>query len=97
MAFWVYILKCRDGSYYTGHTDDLERRIGQHHAGSVPGYASERMPLELVWAAEFPTRIEALRQERVVKPWSRKKKEALIAEDWEQLRKLSKKVFKKSS
>ena len=86
MAFWAYILRCADASYYTGHTDDLELRIAQHHSGHFPGcYTVRRRPLELVWAGDFPTRIEALEAERRIKNWSRAKKEALIASDWKRL------------
>jgi len=90
MAFWTYILRCADGSYYTGHTDDLERRLAQHHAGEVPGcYTLKRRPLELVRAEEFPTREEALTAEQQIKGWSRAKKEALIAGDWRKLQALA--------
>ena len=86
MAFWAYILKCADGSYYTGHTDDLELRLAQHHSGHfVDCYTRSRRPLELMWAADFPTRIEALESERQIKNWSRAKKEALIRSDWKSL------------
>jgi len=85
MAFWTYMLKCADGSYYTGHTDDLERRIAQHHDGTFLGYTHSRRPLELVWADDFPTREEALANELRIKPWSRAKKEALINRDWSKL------------
>ena len=81
--FFTYILKCRDGLYYTGHTDDLEMRIAQHHSGFFPNcFTYNRRPLELIWSSEFPSRIEALEAERKIKGWSRKKKEALIASDW---------------
>lgn len=90
MPFWVYILRCADGSYYTGHTDNLEARIAQHHSGEVPGcYTHERRPLELAMAQDFPTREEALSSEQQIKRWSRAKKEALIAKDWERLRVLA--------
>ncbi|MDR6788272.1 tRNA/rRNA methyltransferase [Sphingomonas sp. BE138] len=82
MSFFVYILRCADGSYYTGHTDDLERRVAQHQSGTIPGYAHDRRPVELMWAQAFPTRIEALEREREVKDWSPAKKEALFAGDW---------------
>jgi tRNA/rRNA methyltransferase len=86
MAFWAYILRCADASYYTGHTDDLELRIAQHHSGHFPGcFTVRRRPLELVWASDFPSRIEALEAERRIKNWSRAKKEALIASDWKRL------------
>ncbi|WP_445191016.1 TrmH family RNA methyltransferase [Sphingomonas sp. Tas61C01] len=83
MSFWAYILRCADGSYYTGHTDDLERRIGQHQTGAIPGYTHSRRPVELMWSQDFPSRLEALAAERQVKDWSRKKKEALFRGDWE--------------
>jgi tRNA/rRNA methyltransferase len=82
MTFWAYILRCADGSYYTGHTDDLERRIAQHQAGTCGGHTRERRPVEFLWSQEFPTRAEALEAERQIKGWSRVKKEALIAGDW---------------
>ena len=85
MAFYAYILHCADGSYYTGHTDNLEARIGGHQSGQIEGYTRKRRPVELVWSQDFPTRIEALETERRIKGWSRAKKEALIADDWELL------------
>lgn len=83
LAFWCYMLRCADGSYYVGHTDSLESRVGQHIAGSMPGcYTFPRRPLLLVWSQEFETREEALVAERRIKGWSRIKKEALIRGDW---------------
>ena len=85
MTFWTYVLRCADGHYYTGHTDDLERRVAQHQSGAVRGYTVERRPVELVWSEQFPTRGEALEAELRIKSWSRKKKEALIAENRQRL------------
>ncbi|WP_082364515.1 TrmH family RNA methyltransferase [Novosphingobium sp. AAP93] len=85
MPFWTYILRCADSSYYTGHTDDLETRIAHHHNGTYKGYTHDRRPVELVWAEEFATREEALANELKIKPWSRAKKEAIIARDWDKL------------
>lgn len=82
MSFWVYILRCSDGTYYTGHTDDLDRRIAQHQSGEIPGYTHDRRPVELVFSESFTDRIDALEREQQVKDWSRKKKEALIRGDW---------------
>ena len=82
MAFWTYILFCSDGRYYTGHTDDLERRVAQHQHGGFCDFTSRRRPVTLVWSQDFGTRIEALEAERRIKPWSRAKKEALIRGDW---------------
>ena len=85
MTFWTYILECSDGSYYTGHTDDLDKRIAQHQHGTFPGYTHTRRPVKLVWAQDFQTRYEALSNELKIKPWWRAKKQALIASDWNSL------------
>ncbi len=84
------MLHCRGGAYYVGHTDDLERRIAQHLAGEVPGFSQDRLPVTLVWAEAFDTRIEALEMERRIKGWSRAKKMALIRGDWDALSRLAK-------
>jgi len=89
VGFWVYILSCADSSHYTGHTDNLEIRIAQHQTGEIEGYTSTRLPVELVFFSEFPTRDEAKETERQIKGWSRKKKEALIRGDWADLVRLS--------
>jgi len=89
MASWVYILKCADGSYYTGCTTYLEQRIAQHQDGTLGGYTSTRLPVDLAWCAEFQVIHEAIAFERTVKRWSRAKKEAFIAGDWGRLRALS--------
>ena len=93
MDFYVYILRCADGSYYTGHTDDLERRIGEHHSGLVPGYTQTRLPVALIYSDTFQTRDEALAAEFQIKRWSRKKKEALARADWAALSAAAKKDF----
>jgi predicted GIY-YIG superfamily endonuclease len=90
MPFWTYILHCRGGKFYTGHTDDLERRIGQHQSGLIPGFTSEHLPVKLVWSEEFPTRYEALTAERQIKGWGREKKMALIRGDWDLVSRLAK-------
>jgi tRNA/rRNA methyltransferase len=82
MTFWAYILRCADGSYYAGHSDNLEQRIGQHHAGEIAGYTQKRRPVELMWSQDFPSRLEVLEVERQIKGWTRVKKEALIRSDW---------------
>jgi predicted GIY-YIG superfamily endonuclease len=85
MAFWCYILKCADGKYYTGHTDDIERRFAEHVHGGYCEFTSRRLPVDLFWCQDFPTRYEALECELRVKNWSRAKKEALAKEDWDGL------------
>ncbi len=89
MSFWVYILRCADRSYYTGHTDNLDKRIAEHQTGEIEGYTSTRLPVTLVFADEFLTREEALARERQIKGWSRKKKEALMRSDWAEVSRLA--------
>ena len=90
MSFWVYILRCADGSYYTGHTDNLEKRIGEHTTGAIVScYTFKRRPVELVFSQEFTTREEALSSEQKIKGWSRKKKEAMIRGDWPEVSRLA--------
>jgi predicted GIY-YIG superfamily endonuclease len=93
MAFWVYMLRCADNSYYVGHTDNLELRMSHHDAGDVPGYTSKRRPVTPVYSQEFPTREEALAAEQQIKKWSRLKKEALIKQDWTSLSRHARKDF----
>ena len=91
MVFWIYILKCADGSYYTGHTDNLEKRIAEHQAGEIPGcYTHQRRPVTLVCSQTCATREEALAAERQIKGWSRAKKEAMIARNWTEVSRLAK-------
>jgi putative endonuclease len=82
MAFWTYILHCSDDRYYTGHTDDLERRMAEHHHGGYCRFTARRLPVTLVWAQDFAHRHEALAAELQIKNWSRAKKQALIRGDW---------------
>jgi predicted GIY-YIG superfamily endonuclease len=89
MPFHVYILECADKSLYTGHTDNLEARLGAHHRGTLRGYTSRRRPLRLVFTEEFATREEALAAERQIKGWCRAKKQALTRNDWEEIKRLS--------
>jgi len=87
--FWAYLLECSDGSYYAGHTDNLDQRLSQHECGIATCYTSSRLPIRLVWSQEFATRDEALAAERRIKGWSRKKKQALIHGDWAELQRLA--------
>jgi putative endonuclease len=89
MAFWTYILRCADGSYYAGHTDDIDVRMAQHLSGELGGYTAKRRPVALVWSDQFATRDEAFATERKIKGWSRAKKEALLAGDWQRIRLLA--------
>lgn len=81
--FYVYILKCSDGTYYTGMSTNLEQRLSDHQAGvDSRAYTYQRQPVTLVWADHFPTRVEALDAEHQIKGWSKAKKEALISGDY---------------
>ncbi|MXW29303.1 MAG: GIY-YIG nuclease family protein [Chloroflexi bacterium] len=89
MGFYVYVLRCADGSYYTGHTDNLEARLSAHQSGAIPGYTYDRRPVALVYSEEFPSRQDAFERERQIKGWSRAKKAALVEKDWERLKRLA--------
>ena len=91
MGAWLYILRCADGSYYTGTTcAELEKRIAEHQAGYFGGYTSKRRrPVTLVYSEYFDRIVDAIAAERKVKGWLRAKKEALIANDFDRLQKLS--------
>ena len=89
MAFYAYLLRCNDRSYYAGHTDDLELRMAQHATGALGGYTAKRLPVVLVWSDSFQTRDDAFAVEWKIKGWSRAKKEALIAGDWQLISQLA--------
>jgi len=92
--FWVYMLRCSDGSYYVGHTDDIEKRMSEHRCKKYSCYTAIRLPFELVYSQSMPSRVEAIEGERKIKGWSRQKKEALIARDWKAVSQCAKKKFK---
>ena len=89
MTGYVYILKCSDGSYYTGSTNDLERRLEEHQAGLGANYTRDRLPVELVYFEEHARIDDAYYREKQIQGWGRKKKEALINNTPEKLHKLS--------
>ena len=108
--FYVYILECSDGSYYTGHTDDIEARMSMHKLGLIKQcYTYKRRPVKLVFAETFGTRDEAFAAdpsirllERLlrasgIKGWSRRKKLALIERDFDRLKYLAKSTKAKES
>ena len=67
LAYYVYMLRCSDGSYYVGHTNDLEHRLAAHERGAIEGYTLSRRPVELVFSDQFSTRLEAFHRERQIK------------------------------
>lgn len=89
--YYVYIVKCSDNSYYTGMTNNINRRIFEHNSGKNPdSYTFNRKPVVLVWLESFSDPTQAILIEKKIKGWSRRKKEALINEDWDKLVKYSK-------
>ena len=76
---WVYMLRCRDGSLYTGWSSDLPRRLARHSAGTASRYTASRLPVELAMAAAMPDRSAAMREEARIKRLDRHAKLALIA------------------
>jgi putative endonuclease len=97
MPYIVYILECADGSYYTGSTNNLPKRLWEHQQGVEPSsYTYSRRPVKLVWASEETQHYyDALRWERQIKGWSRVKKQALIHGEFDTLHEIVKADRKK--
>src|SRR5689334_14448344 len=96
MGASVYILRCRDGSYYVGSTrEELESRVAQHNAGHFAGYTARRRPVTLIWHDYFDRITDAIAAERKLKGWSRAKKEALIRGEYDLLSSLAAKRGKR--
>ncbi len=81
---YTYIVKCADGSFYTGWTTDIERRLKCHNAGKGAKYTRPRLPVELVYFESFETKEEAMRREAAIKKLSRERKEQLVAQ-WQKI------------
>lgn len=79
MSWFVYILRCGDGTLYTGVTDDVQRRLAAHRAGKGAKYTRGRGPLELVYTQKQPDKSAALRREFQIKKLTRPQKERLIS------------------
>ncbi len=76
---YIYILRCRDGSFYTGAAKQLKARLRKHEAGTASRYTRARLPVELVWSRRVRTWGKALREEHRIKQLRRRDKEALVA------------------
>ncbi len=86
-SYWVYLVRCADGSFYVGVTSALERRLAMHNLGEHPNaYTHSRRPGSLVFSQEFSHPGEAIAAEKQLKGWSRTKKIALIEGDWDKIR-----------
>jgi putative endonuclease len=86
---YMYILECADGTYYTGSTNNIERRLLQHQNGEGANHTAKRLPVKLVYFEEFQRIDHAFYREKQVQGWNRKKKEALINSKQEELPELS--------
>jgi adenosine deaminase len=86
---YLYILECADGSYYTGSTKYLDRRLAQHQSGEGANHTRKRLPVKLVYYETFTRIDEAFYREKQIQGWSRKKKEALINEQSDELKRLA--------
>jgi len=81
---YTYIVRCADGTFYTGWTTDVDRRVTCHNAGKGAKYTRSRLPVELVYVEGFDTKEEAMRREAAIKKLSRERKELLVAQ-WHEL------------
>ena len=90
MSSYMYILKCSDGSFYTGSTRELEKRVQEHNMGLGANYTRKHRPVELVYYEEFQRVDDAFAREKQVQGWSRAKKIALIQGQFDKLTDLSK-------
>lgn len=89
--FFVYILRCADQSLYVGRTQDLERRLAEHQNRQGCLYTALRLPAKMIFSQSFANENEAYAAEQQIKGWSRKKKEALVKNNWNEIVKLSNK------
>ncbi|WP_327050624.1 GIY-YIG nuclease family protein [Halomicrococcus gelatinilyticus] len=78
---WVYVLECSDGSFYTGYTTDVERRVAEHDAGEGAKYTRGRTPVELVHSERFETQSAAMSREYEIKQFDRAEKERLVGRE----------------
>jgi putative endonuclease len=94
---YLYIVECSDGTYYTGITNNPERRINEHNSGyDKESYTYSRRPVSLKYCAEFFDPNQAIYWEKRIKGWSHKKKQALIEDDWNAIKEFSKRYKTKS-
>ena len=78
MPYYVYILRCKDGSYYTGYAKDVKRRVEQHRNGQGARYTRMHEPEKIVYVEKYDNRSEAMKREREIKSFSHSKKQQLV-------------------
>lgn len=86
---WVYILECRDGTYYVGSTRDIDARLDEHQRGLGSSYTRRRLPVRLAWAEEFSNVGDAFAMEKRLQRWSHAKRQAVVEDRWDDLPALS--------
>ncbi|TGM01671.1 GIY-YIG nuclease family protein [Leptospira jelokensis] len=91
---YMYILVCSDGSYYTGSTKYLNRRLDQHQKGEGANYTRKRLPVKLIYFEAYSRIDHAFYREKQIQGWSRKKKESLMNQDFQELKLQAKKIWK---
>jgi len=90
MKFYIYLLRCSNGSYYVGRTDDIARRLEEHNFGKGAEHTRKYRPVHLLLTEAFDSECDAIRREIQIKHWSRAKKAALAAGDLPRVKKLAK-------
>lgn len=93
---YTYILECNDGTYYTGSTLNLKKRMEEHQNGLGANYTSKRLPVALVYYEEYDRIDEAFYREKQIQNWSHEKKKMLIAGEFSKLSQLGKKSFEEN-
>ena len=89
MKGYVYILKCANGKFYTGSTNDLEKRLAEHNMGEGANFTKKNLPVELVYTEEFSRIEDAFYREKQIQGWTRKKKIALIQGNFDKIHELA--------
>lgn len=87
-SYYVYILRCEDGAFYTGVTDNIKRRFQEHLSGKGSFYTKYNQPIEIVYKEGFRNLLDAQKREEQIKGWTHKKKEALVNNDLQLLKRL---------
>ena len=82
MRYYTYILLCRNGKYYVGHTSNLKKRFNRHLSKSGAKFTAQNTPIKILWKQKYDTEIEAIHREKQIKGWNRIKKENLINGHW---------------
>ncbi|MBU0682959.1 MAG: GIY-YIG nuclease family protein [Candidatus Omnitrophica bacterium] len=78
VTYYTYIIECRDGAYYTGYTNDLDKRVTRHNAGLASKYTRSKLPVKLVWSKACKNQRFAMRTENILKKLKREDKKLII-------------------